>query len=64
MGVLTALERLFNAVLDLLLAGKVDVATVCRESLGRLGVSDREGCMADIIAFAEDVGAGQRFTGA
>lgn len=56
-GVSTALEILFSAVWDLLLAGNVGAVTVCRESLGRLGVSGRVGCMTDSIASAGEIGA-------
>lgn len=58
LGESTALVRLLSAVRDLLLAGNADAVEVCRESLGRLGVSGRGVGMIDIIAFAEEVRAG------
>lgn len=51
-GESTALDRLLNAVLDCLLAGRVEMVEVWRESLGRLGVSGRGVGMMDIIASA------------
>ena len=51
-GESTALEVLLNAVLDCLLPGSVEMVEVCRESLGRLGVSGRGVAMMDIIASA------------
>lgn len=45
---------LFSAVRDLLPTGSVDTVEVCRDSLGRLGVSCRGVGIMDIIAFAEE----------
>ena len=51
-GESTALDKLLRAVLDCLLAGRVDMVEVWRESLGRLGVSGRGVGITDIIASA------------
>ncbi len=51
-GESAALDILLNAVLDCLLPGSVEMVEVCRESLGRLGVSGRGFGMMDIIASA------------